>query len=91
MADKKVVEFERRTTMADEKVIEKPTLVARAEFTQKLVDLINNSGVPLFVLEPVIDGVAAQVKQAVAAEIAKEQEAYKNKLEEAGDEDKSKE
>lgn len=91
MADKKVVEFERRTTMADEKVVEKPTLVARAEFTQKLVDLINNSGVPLFVLEPVIDGVAAQVKQAVAAEIAKEQEAYKNKLEEAGDEDKSKE
>lgn len=91
MADKKVVKFERRTTMADEKVVEKPTLVARAEFTQKLVDLINNSGVPLFVLEPVIDGVAAQVKQAVAAEIAKEQEAYKNKLEEAGDEDKSKE
>ena len=91
MADKKIVEFERRTTMADEKVVEKPTLVARAEFTQKLVDLINNSGVPLFVLEPVIDGVAAQVKQAVAAEIAKEQEAYKNKLEEAGDEDKSKE
>lgn len=91
MADKKVVEFERRTTMADEKVVEKPTLVARAEFTQKLVDLINNSGVPLFVLEPVIDGVAAQVKQAVAAEIAKEQEAYKNKLEEAGVEDKSKE
>ena len=77
--------------MADEKTVEKPTLVARAEFTQKLVDLINNSSVPLFVLEPIIDGVAAQVRQAVAAELAKEQEAYKSKLEETGDEDKSKE
>ena len=77
--------------MADEKTVEKPTLVDRAEFTQKLVDLINNSGVPLFVLEPIIDGIAVQVKQAVAAELAKEQEAYKNKLEETGDEDKSKE
>lgn len=42
--------------------IEKPITVARQEFIDGLVNYINNSGLPLFVVEPILKDMYMEVK-----------------------------
>lgn len=42
--------------------IQKPLSVARAEFIGALADLINGSGLPFFVLEPILKDVYVDIK-----------------------------
>lgn len=49
--------------------MKKPTSVLKREFTAKLVDVINNSGLPYLVVEPIIKDVWNEIK-------TKEEETY---------------
>lgn len=63
--------------------VTKPTIVARAEFAQNLTELINNAGVPLFVLEPILAEVTAQIRTAVQNGYLQEKTAYERALADA--------
>lgn len=43
-------------------MIDKPMSILREEFIDNLVGLINNSGLPLFVIEPILQGCLDDVK-----------------------------
>lgn len=68
--------------------ITKPTLVVREEFTEQLVGLVNNSGLPLVLIEPIIDGLASNIKQAIANQLTQEKEKYAEDLAKAKEEEK---
>jgi len=55
----------------------KPITILKDEFAQKLVDLINNSGLPLFIIEYILSEVFQQVHKTKEEEEAKIQEEYK--------------
>ncbi len=63
--------------------VTKPTIVARAEFAQNLTELINNAGVPLLVLEPILTEVTAQIRTAVQNGYLQEKAAYEKALADA--------
>ena len=68
--------------------ITKPTLVVREEFTEQLVGLVNNSGLPLVLIEPIIDGLASNIKQTIANQLIQEKEKYAEDLAKAKEEEK---
>lgn len=43
--------------------MDKPITVARIEFIDKLVELVNNSGLPSFVIMPVLDDALREMKR----------------------------
>lgn len=43
--------------------MDKPITVARVEFIDKLVELVNNSGLPSFVIMPVLDDALREMKR----------------------------
>lgn len=53
--------------------MQKPLLVARQEFTQSVVDTVNTSGLPAFVMRQILEEVIEQLK---ALEVKQEQAAY---------------
>ena len=68
--------------------ITKPTLVVREEFTEQLVGLVNNSGLPLVLIDPIIDGLASNIKQTIANQLIQEKEKYAEDLAKAKEEEK---
>ena len=68
--------------------VTKPTLVVREEFTEQLVSLVNNSGLPLVLIEPIIDGLASNIKQTIANQLIQEKEKYAEDLAKAKEEEK---
>lgn len=68
--------------------VTKPTLVVREEFTEQLVGLVNNSGLPLVLIEPIIDGLASNIKQTIANQLIQEKEKYAEDLAKAKEEEK---
>ena len=64
---------------------EKPLLVARDEFIEKLVDLINNSGLPMVVVEPILNNVCSTVHATVQQQFEREKAAYTKEMAEAAD------
>lgn len=66
--------------------VTKPTLVAREEFMEQLVNLVNDSGLPLVLIEPIIDGLASNIKQTIANQLVQEKENYKKELEKVKEE-----
>lgn len=62
--------------MDTEKEIVKPTLVARQEFIEDLLKLINGSGVPLIVIHPVLESVADNVNKAIQRQYEIEKNQY---------------
>lgn len=65
--------------MGDDK---RTVLIARAEFSQKLAELINESGLPLFVIEPVLANASTQVSAMVQQQYEQELAAYAKAQEE---------
>ena len=43
------------------KEINKPIIVAREEFRSNLANLINTSGLPIYVIEPVLNDILSEV------------------------------
>lgn len=43
--------------------MDKPITVARQEFMDDLVSLINNSGLPAFILTPILEGMTRKVAE----------------------------
>lgn len=68
--------------------VTKPTLVAREEFMEQLVNLVNDSGLPLVLIEPIIDGLASNIKQTIANQLVQEKENYAKELTKAKEEEK---
>lgn len=68
--------------------VTKPTLVVREEFVEQLVNLVNDSGLPLVLIEPIIDGLASNIKQTIANQLVQEKENYAKELAKAKEEEK---
>lgn len=68
--------------------VTKPILVAREEFMEQLVNLVNDSGLPLVLIEPIIDGLASNIKQTIANQLVQEKENYAKELAKAKEEEK---
>lgn len=62
--------------MSVEKEIVKPTLVARQEFIENLVKLINESGVPLIIVHPILEGVVSDVAKTIQQQYEIEKTQY---------------
>lgn len=65
---------------------EKPLSVAREEFVDNLVGLINSSGLPMFVVLDVLKGAAEEVRGAAQKEYERDKKAYHDLKEEKNDE-----
>lgn len=61
--------------------IEKPITVVRQEFIDGLVDYINNSGLPLFIIEPILKDIYMEVKAMSQNQYELEKSQYEKQLE----------
>lgn len=62
--------------------IEKPIIMIRQEFIDKISDDINNCNLPLFVIEPILKDVYLEVKSLLQKQYAYEKAEYENKIKE---------
>ena len=60
--------------------IEKPITVARQEFIDGLVNYINNSGLPLFVVEPILKDMYIEVKTMLQKQYESEKMQYEQMM-----------
>ena len=68
------------------KEINKSILILREEFASNLINLINTSNVPLYVIEPVLVNIVNEINKAIQDQYSRELEAYNNAVKEAEDE-----
>lgn len=61
----------------------KPLMVARQEFSEKLVELVNGSGVPLAVAEPILANILSLVRQSMQEQYEKEKKEWDEAQKEA--------
>ena len=69
--------------------IEKPITVARQEFIDTISNNINNCGLPLFIVEPILRDIYLEVKSLSQKQYEIEKAEYESKLQ-AGDTNESK-
>lgn len=62
---------------------QKPMSVARREFMDKVVELVNESGLPLFVIEPILKELHGVVQMEAENQFQREKEAYEESLKES--------
>lgn len=62
---------------------QKPMSVARREFMDKVVKLVNESGLPLFVIEPILKELHGVVQMEAENQFQREKEAYEESLKES--------
>lgn len=65
------------------KEINKSILILREEFASNLINLINTSNVPLYVIEPVLANTVNEINKAIQDQCNREWEAYNNAVKEA--------
>ena len=72
--------------MTNNKIVNKPIMLLREEFVTNMSNLINNSGLPLFVIEPIMRDLLTEVnigiKRQYETEKAQYEQAIKNSLDE---------
>ena len=56
--------------------IQKPITVVREEFIRNISDLINNAGLPPFIIEPIIKDIHNEVKTAAEMQYRKDLDEY---------------
>lgn len=66
--------------------MERPLSVAREDFVEDLVKLINDSGLPMFVVLDVLKGAEVEVKDAAQRQYEQDKKAYEEAKEESKDE-----
>ena len=69
--------------------IEKPITVVRQEFIEIITSVINNSNLPLFIVEPILRDIYLEVKTLSQKQYETDKEEYENKLK-IGDANESK-
>ena len=72
-----------------DKKIEKPITVIRQEFIDTISNTINNSGLPLFVIEPILRDIYLEVKSLSQKQYEFDRAEYESKLQ-VGDANESK-
>ena len=65
------------------KKMEKPLTIKRAEFTQKLAQAINESGLPSFVIADSLSAILAQINNLAQAQYQNDLQAYEQAQKEA--------
>lgn len=73
-----------------ERNLEKPITVIRQEFINELANCINNSGLPLFMLETILRDMYIEVKDMSQKQYEFEKKQYEDALKKAYGEDKDK-
>ena len=63
--------------------IRKPLLVARQEFADKLTALINETSLPLVVIQPLVENLAKSIQSAVRQQYEAEKQEYQTAVNEA--------
>lgn len=58
---------------------EKPLMVARQEFIEKLAELINTSGLHMTIMQPIIADVNSQMLQMLQKEYEQEKKEYESR------------
>ena len=61
--------------------IKKPITVARIEFCNSLTDLINNSMLPAFVIEPILKDMLLDIKAMAQKQLENDYKSYQELLE----------
>ena len=64
----------------------KPITVVREETKRGLIDLINNSGLPAFVVEPIIEDILIEIKNVAKKQYEYDLEQYNSYLQSIKDE-----
>jgi hypothetical protein len=62
--------------------IEKPAIIIRQEFIDGLTYYINNSGLPLFVIEPILKDIYIEIKTVLQKQYELEKMQYEKSLKE---------
>jgi hypothetical protein len=60
--------------------MDKPISIRKAEFSQSLADVINNSGLPACLILDTLQIVTAQVSQLAEQQLTKDREAWRDAL-----------
>ena len=63
-------------------ILEKPVTVIRQELIETLVNTINNSGLPLVIIEPILKDIYLETKAALQRQYELEKMQYENGLKE---------
>lgn len=58
----------------------KPTSIVREEFKNNLVNLINDSGLQMFIIEPILQSVLAEVRAVANAQLEMDKKRYEESL-----------
>lgn len=61
--------------------VQKPITVVRADFISELTTLINNAGLPPFVVEPILKDMLYEVKTLAQKQLEQDIEIYRKALE----------
>lgn len=67
--------------------VQKPITVARADFISELTTLINNAGLPPFIVEPILKDILFEVKTLAQKQLEQDIENYHKALEQSGNRD----
>lgn len=67
--------------MSEKKIKAKPLTVAREEFIESLVKLINGANLPMFVVESILRDIAAETKAAAQKQYEIDKKAYETEEE----------
>lgn len=62
--------------------MEKPITVKRQEFIEKMIDTINNSKLPFFVIEPILQNLLTSVQQGARVQEENDQAEYEKYMKE---------
>ena len=74
--------LERTDKIMDNKEINKPILLCREEFTKNLVKLINESQLPVFIVEYILKDILSEVHTATQQEFESEKQTYEKQIKE---------
>ena len=64
----------------EEKKITKPVTMLRMEFAQALADLINNSGLRAFIIEPIVNDCLMELRMASERELQEDMKRYEEEV-----------
>lgn len=67
------------------KNVQKPITVARADFISDLTNLINNSGLPSFILEPIFKDMSRDMEILSRKQLESDRKQYEQVLEQLGE------
>lgn len=66
----------------DEKTIEKPILLRRQEFTNNIIQMINDSQLPVFIVEYILKDILTEVHSATQQQFESEKVTYEKQINE---------